>query len=77
MSDVLGFIAAIVVLATLVFGGLFWFVDHMGQRSCSIYQEMSGTQTQWMTLDECYLKTPTGWMPYSEYVRRATTQEKH
>lgn len=71
MEDLLVFIGVPVLILAAVLGG----ADFMSSRSCSIYQEETGTQTKWRHLDECYIKTPGGWMPWSEFKARAITKE--
>ena len=66
---------ALIVMLVVVIGGLVWGLDTMQARSCGIYTEETGIETKYRSFDECYLKTPTGWMPWSEFKARAMTKE--
>lgn len=62
----------VVVLFAVIVGA----ADFMVQRSCSIYEEETGTATKYRHLDSCYIKTPTGFMRWEEFKARAITREQ-
>lgn len=72
MEDLMLFVGVPVVFLAAILG----FSDGMSARSCAIYQEETQTETKYRHFDECYLKTPNGWMPWSEFKARAFTQEQ-
>ncbi len=59
----------------LLFTGIALAADAMGRYTCSNYTEITGKQTRWVTLDECYVKTTNGWQRWDEYKARATASE--
>lgn len=71
MSDFFAIVVIPFVLLGVILGG----ADALQARSCSIYTEETGIETKWRHFDECYLKTPSGWMPWSEFKARAITKE--
>jgi hypothetical protein len=75
MSDFFAIVVVPVFILGLIIGGTVWGVDAMGARSCRIYTEETSIETKWRHFDECYLKTPSGWMPWSEFKARAMTKE--
>jgi len=46
-----------------------------GRYTCSNYQKVTGTETRWVLLDECYIKTPQGWQRYDEFKALAIASE--
>ena len=66
---------AVIVLFVVVIGTLVGGADLLQSRACGIYTEETGIETKYRHFDECYLKTPSGWMPWSEFKARATTKE--
>lgn len=75
MDDFISFFICVIVLPVAIIGGAVWGADALQARSCSIYTEETGIETKWRHFDECYLKTPSGWMPWSEFKARAITKE--
>ena len=75
MSDFFAIVVIPIVLLGVILGGTVWGVDAMQARSCAIYTEETGIETKWRHFDECYLKTPSGWMPWSEFKARVITKE--
>lgn len=71
----MGFIKE-VVLPTVVAVGLFFGIgaglaNWLGSYECSNYKEVTGTNTQWITLDTCYISTENGWMRWEEDKKRS------
>ena len=75
MSDFAAIIVIPVLIGLGIIGGVVLGTDAMQARSCAIYTEETGIETKWRHFDECYLKTPSGWMPWSEFKARAITKE--
>lgn len=75
MSDFTAFFLIVILMPATIIGGAVWGSDAMQARSCAIYAEETSIETKWRHFDECYLKTPSGWMPWSEFKARAVTQE--
>ena len=75
MSDFVVIIVIPVLIGLGIIGGVVFGTDAMQARSCAIYTEETGIETKWRHFDECYLKTPSGWMPWSEFKARAITKE--
>lgn len=72
MPDFIRFVLFIVAgMGSVLFG-----IDSMGARSCAIYSEETGVETKWRHLDQCYIRTPTGFMRWDEFKVRATTREQ-
>ncbi len=46
-----------------------------GEYTCGNYEEMSGRKTKYLWLDECYVKTDSGYQRWDEYTARATASE--
>ena len=76
MNDFVVYVVSPIASAAGLIGALAWGADSLQSRSCAIYTEETGIETKYRSFDECYLKTPTGWMPWSEYKVRAMTQEQ-
>lgn len=66
----------IVGLLTVVFAGIFGVSNFLASYACSNYEEETGIQTKFRTMDSCYIKTPTGFMRWDEFKARATTREQ-
>jgi hypothetical protein len=75
MSDFMPFFLIVILMPSSVIGGVVWGSDALQARSCAIYTEETGIETKYRHFDECYLKTPSGWMPWSEFKARAMTKE--
>ena len=65
----------LILFLALLVGGV-WGNDLMNRRSCAIYETQTGLQTQYFRFDECYIKTSSRWMPWSEFKARAYTKEQ-
>lgn len=79
MKEALEFTAFLTIpcaLFALIIGGCIYAQESLNARSCRIYTEETGIETKYRSFDECYLKTPSGWMPWSEYKVRAVAQEQ-
>ena len=55
-------ILVLVSLGLGVGGGLL-LANALGEHRCGAYSDMTGLETQWIFLDECYVKTAQGWVP--------------
>ena len=64
-------IAAFGILSGLIC----WGSNSYGRYQCTQYEAVTGKQTKWVTLDECYVKTADGWQRWDEYKARATASE--
>jgi hypothetical protein len=52
-------------------------LSEAGQRySCNNYERVTGRETKWIFLDECYVKAAGGWERWDEYKYRAATNER-
>lgn len=66
-----------IMLGILLFVGSFlWLVNAGNRYQCNNYRELTGIETKWVTLDVCYIKTPSGWQRWDEYKARAVTNER-
>ena len=57
-----------VVLLVVIFG----IGNTAGAYTCKNYQDVTGIQTKWVTIDACYIKTDNGWQRWDEYKARNT-----
>jgi len=57
--------------SAILLGCANWFLHY----TCGNYQDMTGKPTKYVFMDSCYVKTPTGWQRYDEYIARAVTNE--
>lgn len=65
--DVFGPVFLFAVFAVIAFSGLLLAVNAYKEFKCGSYAEVTGKQTQWAFMDECYIKTETGWLTKSEH----------
>lgn len=69
------FIVVVALIGT-VFAGIFGASNFLASYACSNYERETGIETKFLTMDSCYIKTPTGFMRWDEFKARATTREQ-
>ena len=62
------------VLAVIV-AGLMLSYNFLGKYTCDNYHKVTGKETKWVFMDECYIKTNAGWQRWDEYKNRAIASE--
>lgn len=66
--DSIGFIAGTVCsLVVLIVVPVCTVYEVAGRYTCSNYEKITGNESQWVTLDECYVKHNDEWVRYSAY----------
>ena len=79
MRDILeGFVLLVVIPFVVVMFGLgvlVALVELHADYECSNYQRITGIETKRKTLDQCYVKTSSGWQRWDEYQARSVTNE--
>lgn len=73
--DFVKFLGAVLIFLLAVAAPIAGLIEIQGQYECNNYKSMTGKETQWRTLDACYVKTKTGYQRWDEYKARATTNE--
>jgi len=61
---------SLLVIIALIVGA-----DRFISYTCGNYQDMTGKPTKYVFMDSCYVKTPSGWQRYDEYIARSVTNE--
>lgn len=65
-----------VVTPLVAFGAILLFgADAYTRYQCSNYQEITGRETKWATMDSCYIKTDAGFQRWDEYKARAVASQ--
>lgn len=73
--DFVKFLGVLIIVLLAVMTPILGLIEIQGQYKCNNYKNMTGKETQWRTLDACYVKTKTGYQRWDEYKARATTNE--
>jgi hypothetical protein len=63
------------LIGAVLVGLVVWPVDYFSARACRNYHSVTGMETRYFHLDECYVRTPSGWQRWDEYKLRAITNE--
>ena len=69
------FIGSSLAVVALIVGGIMLAANIMGSYRCESYSRITGKNTKWNTLDECYVQTADGWQRWDEYTKRAIASE--
>lgn len=75
-----GWLAVVIMVVVLVITaslllGIVYAINKIAERECSTYTQVTGRSTTFRFM-ECYVLSPKGWIPRSEFERRAVTNEK-
>ncbi len=63
------------VIASFLFGGMALAFNYWYSYSCGKYEDVTGRQTKWVFLDECYINTGNDWLRKDEYAAVLVARE--
>lgn len=76
VRDGLFFIFILLALITAILSFIFFGVNWWAEYRCGKYQDMTGTKTEWVFMDECYVKPSkeSMWQVWDEYIAKSTAE---
>ena len=75
MRDFFECFGPVILFAVISFGGLMLGANGWEQYTCNNYERVTGKETKWVFMDECYVSTTVGWQRWDEYKDRAIASE--
>ena len=64
------FLLIVVILAAILFGINYW-----ERYACGKYQDVTGRETKWVFMNDCYINTGSDWLKRHEYAAIIVARE--
>ena len=75
MDDLLDFTKMVVIPMLIIMGSIFILTNFHGQYACGKYEEVTGRETKWIFIDDCYVNSGDAWLKKDEYAATIIARE--
>lgn len=75
MRDFIDFIMPLILFVVVGIGGLLFSINYWEEYACGKYAEVTGRETKWVFMHECYINTGNDWLRKDEYTAVLVARE--